>query len=86
VVVVVMVLVFAARRVWRYPLFLIGGTVLVGLGLGYSWWALTSVLAGLAVAGGLWAWQHPIPSTGSQRGRCGRSGVARWCARGRGVG
>ncbi len=54
-----MVLVFTARRVWRYPLFLIGGTVLVGLGLGYSWWASTSVLAGLVVAGGLWAWQHP---------------------------
>jgi S-DNA-T family DNA segregation ATPase FtsK/SpoIIIE len=58
-VVVVMVLVFAARRVWRYPLFLIGGTIVAGLGVGSSWWALTGVVAGLAVAGGLWAWLHP---------------------------
>jgi DNA segregation ATPase FtsK/SpoIIIE, S-DNA-T family len=59
VVVVVMVLVFTARRVWRYPFFLIGGTILAGLGVGCSWGALTGVVAGLAVAVGLWAWLHP---------------------------
>ncbi|MGH4009281.1 MAG: FtsK/SpoIIIE domain-containing protein [Pseudonocardiaceae bacterium] len=59
VVVVVMVLVFAARRVWRYPLFLIGGAIVVGLGVGYSWWTSVCLTAGLAVAGGLWAWAHP---------------------------
>jgi S-DNA-T family DNA segregation ATPase FtsK/SpoIIIE len=59
VVVVVMVLVFTVRRVWRYPLFLIVPTILAGLGVGYSWWALTGVVAGLAVAVSLWAWLHP---------------------------
>ncbi len=38
VVVAVMALVFAARRVWRYPLFVIGGTLLASLGVGCSWW------------------------------------------------
>ena len=59
VVVVVMVVVFAARRVWRYPLFLIGGTILTGLGVGYSWWVPVWLAAGLAAAGGSWAWAHP---------------------------
>jgi S-DNA-T family DNA segregation ATPase FtsK/SpoIIIE len=57
-VVVVMVLVFLARRVWRYPLFLIGATTLIGLGVGYSWSASLELLTALAVLGGLWAWQH----------------------------
>ncbi len=59
VVVMAMVLVFAARRVWRYPLFLISATILIGLGMGYSWWAPVWLTAGLTVAGGLWAWAHP---------------------------
>jgi len=59
VVVVVMILVFAARRVWRYPLFLIGGTILAGLGVSYSWWAPVWLAAGLGAASALWAWAHP---------------------------
>jgi S-DNA-T family DNA segregation ATPase FtsK/SpoIIIE len=59
VVVLVMMLVFLVRRVWRYPLLLIGGTILTGLGVGYSWWVSAGVLAGLGVAGGLWAWAYP---------------------------
>ncbi len=59
VAVVTMVVVFAARRVWRYPLFLISAAVLAGLGVGYSWWAPVWLAAGLAVAAGSWAWAHP---------------------------
>jgi DNA segregation ATPase FtsK/SpoIIIE, S-DNA-T family len=59
VVVVVTVVVFVARRVWRYPVFVIGGTVLTGLGIGYSWWAPVWLGTGLAVVSGLWAWAHP---------------------------
>ena len=58
VVVVVMMLVFTVRRVWRYPLFLIGGTILAGLGLGYSWWVPVKLAAGLALVAGLWVWAH----------------------------
>src|SRR5262245_56907525 len=59
VMVVVTVVVFVARRVWRYPLCVIGGAVLAGLGLGYSWWAPVWLGAGLAGVGGVWAWAHP---------------------------
>ena len=59
VVVVVTVVVGTARRVWRYPVFLIGGMVLAGLGVDYSGWAPVWLAAGLAVAGGSWAWAHP---------------------------
>jgi DNA segregation ATPase FtsK/SpoIIIE, S-DNA-T family len=52
VVILVMVLVFLAQRVWRYPLFLIGGTILTGLGVGYSRWVSAGVLAGLGVTPG----------------------------------
>ena len=52
-VVLVGVVVFIARRVWRYPLFLIGAAVLVVLGVGWSWWVPVGLLAGLAVLG--WA-------------------------------
>jgi len=58
VVVVVMVGVFLARRMWRYPLFLIGAVILAGLGFGWSWWALVGLLAALGVGCGLWVWQH----------------------------
>lgn len=86
VVVVVMVVVFATRRVWRYPLFLIGATILIGLGVGYSWWAPVWLLAGLCGASVLWAWVHPGSFDGSPGGRCGRSGVAPWSTPGRGNG
>jgi S-DNA-T family DNA segregation ATPase FtsK/SpoIIIE len=53
------VVVFVARRVWRYPLFLIGTTILVVLGVGCSWWMPVELLAAVGVGCGLWAWQHP---------------------------
>jgi DNA segregation ATPase FtsK/SpoIIIE, S-DNA-T family len=56
---VMTVVVFLARRVWRYPMFLIGATVLAGVGIGSSWWACAKLATGLAVLGGVWAWQHP---------------------------
>ncbi|MGH4006943.1 MAG: FtsK/SpoIIIE domain-containing protein [Pseudonocardiaceae bacterium] len=59
IAVVTTVMMFAARRVWRYPLFVIGTAILVGLGMGGSWWAPVTLLAVLVVLGGLWAWQHP---------------------------
>ena len=55
---VMTVVVFLARRVWRYPVFLVGATVLVGVGLGSSWWACARLVTGLAVLGGVWAWRH----------------------------
>ena len=57
--VVITVVMFLARRVWRYPLFMIGATVLVALDVGYSWRAPVKLLAALGVVGGVWAWQHP---------------------------
>ncbi|MDQ3764804.1 MAG: FtsK/SpoIIIE domain-containing protein [Actinomycetota bacterium] len=59
VVVVVTVGVFIARRVWRYPLFVITTAVLAGLGVSCSWWAPVKLLVALGLLGGLWAWQHP---------------------------
>jgi S-DNA-T family DNA segregation ATPase FtsK/SpoIIIE len=59
VAVVVMVVVFVGRRVWRYPLLLICTAILTGLGVGYSWWASVGVFATLGALAGLWAWQHP---------------------------
>jgi DNA segregation ATPase FtsK/SpoIIIE, S-DNA-T family len=59
VAVAMTVVVFLARRVWRYPVFLIGTAILVGLGVGYSWWAPVKLFVALGVLGGLWAWQHP---------------------------
>jgi DNA segregation ATPase FtsK/SpoIIIE, S-DNA-T family len=50
---------FVVRRVWRYPLFLISAVILVGLDVGYSWWAPVKLLAALGVGCGVWAWQHP---------------------------
>ena len=57
--VVVAVVVFVARRVWRYPLFLLGVAGLLGFGLFWSWRAVAGLLAGLGALGGLWAWAHP---------------------------
>ncbi|HEX2298461.1 MAG TPA: FtsK/SpoIIIE domain-containing protein, partial [Pseudonocardiaceae bacterium] len=60
VAVVLTVTVFVARRVWRYPLFLLGAAALGGLGIAYSsWWAPAGLLAGLGALGGLWVWAHP---------------------------
>jgi F0F1-type ATP synthase assembly protein I len=53
VVVVVMVLGFTARRIWRYPLFLIGGTILTGLGVGVL--VVGAGLAGRRAGGSAWA-------------------------------
>jgi S-DNA-T family DNA segregation ATPase FtsK/SpoIIIE len=50
---------FVVRRVWRYPLFLISAVILVGLDVGYSWWAPVKLLAALGLGCGVWAWQHP---------------------------
>ncbi|MGH3905450.1 MAG: FtsK/SpoIIIE domain-containing protein [Pseudonocardiaceae bacterium] len=57
-VVLVAVAIFLLRRVWRYPLLLVSGAVLVGLGIGSSWWASVGLLSGFAALGGLWAWAH----------------------------
>jgi len=59
VAVVTTLVVFVVRRVWRYPLFLIGTATLVGLGVGYSWWVPVTLLTALVVLGGLWTWWHP---------------------------
>jgi hypothetical protein len=53
VVALVTALVFLGRRVWRYPLLVIGGTALAGLGIGYSWWAPIELLAAVAVGCGV---------------------------------
>jgi DNA segregation ATPase FtsK/SpoIIIE, S-DNA-T family len=58
VVAMVMILVFAARRVWRYPLFLIGSSIVAGLGMNYSWWAPVWLVVGLGAASALWALAH----------------------------
>jgi hypothetical protein len=57
--VVTTVVAFVVRRVWRYPLFLISTAILISLDLSYSWWAPVTLLAALAVLGGVWTWQHP---------------------------
>jgi DNA segregation ATPase FtsK/SpoIIIE, S-DNA-T family len=55
VAIAITVAVFLARRVWRYPLFVIGTAILIGLGVGYSWWAPVTLLVALGVLGGVWA-------------------------------
>ncbi len=54
----VTVVLFLARRVWRYPLFVVGAAVLIGLNVSYSWWAPVVVLVGLGLVSGLWVWLH----------------------------
>ncbi len=44
---------------WRYPVFLIGAVILIGLGGGCSWWAPVELLAALGLVSGLWVWLHP---------------------------
>jgi len=50
---------FVVRRVWRYPLFVIGTAILAGVGVGYSWCASVKLLIVLGVVCGVWARQHP---------------------------
>jgi DNA segregation ATPase FtsK/SpoIIIE, S-DNA-T family len=50
---------FIARRVWRYPVFLIGAVVLLDLGLTYSWCGPMTLIAVLGLVGGVWVWVHP---------------------------
>jgi S-DNA-T family DNA segregation ATPase FtsK/SpoIIIE len=50
--------VFLARRLYRYPLAITGSAVLVGLGLGWSWWAAAGLPVLVGVGCGLWAWYH----------------------------
>jgi DNA segregation ATPase FtsK/SpoIIIE, S-DNA-T family len=85
VVVAVMVLVFLARRVWRYPVFLIGAVILIGLGVGCSWSAPVELLTALAVLGGLWGWVHPDSFTRTVlrqlRSEWRRALIYAWCWR-----
>jgi S-DNA-T family DNA segregation ATPase FtsK/SpoIIIE len=75
-VTVVMVGLFLARRVWRYPLFLLGTTILAGLWTTYSWWVAVWLLACLGVGCGMGPGLTPAPLTGPSCGRSVRSGVA----------
>ncbi|MQA15710.1 MAG: cell division protein FtsK [Pseudonocardiaceae bacterium] len=50
--------VFVARRIYRYPLALLGAAVLAGISVGYSWWVAAGLLAALAASVGAWAWGH----------------------------
>ncbi|HEU0086585.1 MAG TPA: hypothetical protein VFQ77_02835 [Pseudonocardiaceae bacterium] len=60
IVILVGVGIFVARRVWRYPVFLLGGTALIGLGIGCSsWWMPLELPAGLGAVSGFWVWRHP---------------------------
>jgi S-DNA-T family DNA segregation ATPase FtsK/SpoIIIE len=55
----VAVVMFVARRVWRYALCMTSTVILAGPGVGCSWVACAELTAGLVGLGGLWAWQHP---------------------------
>lgn len=57
--VTVWLLVWLARRLYRYPLLILTAAVLVTVGLGWSWWATAGLAAGAAAGAGVWAWQHP---------------------------
>jgi hypothetical protein len=50
--------VFTARKLWRYPLALTSTTVTVALGVGWSWWVPVAVFGGIGAGLGLWAWAH----------------------------
>jgi S-DNA-T family DNA segregation ATPase FtsK/SpoIIIE len=58
VAVTVWLAVCVGRRVYRYPLAITGAAVLVGLGVGYSWWAAAGLVAVLGVLCGAWARWH----------------------------
>ena len=77
---------FIARRVWRYPVFLIGAVVLLDLGLTYSWWGPMTLIAVLGLVGGVWVWVwvHPDSFARSVGRRCDRNGAARWSTPGAG--
>ncbi|MBN9109613.1 MAG: cell division protein FtsK [Pseudonocardia sp.] len=50
---------FAARRVYRYPVVLLGTLALVWLGLASSWWWVLLAAALLAGLAALWRWRWP---------------------------
>lgn len=54
----VLLLIFAGRRLYRYPVAILGGSVLAGLGITWFWWASAGSLALAAGLAGLWAWAH----------------------------
>lgn len=56
--VIIWLLIFVARRLYRYPLAIVGGAVLAGLGVGWSWWAAAGLLGASAALGRLWCWAH----------------------------
>ena len=58
VAVVIRLLVFVARRLYRYPVAVIGAATLATLGVTVSWWASAGLLALLVMVVGVWAWWH----------------------------
>jgi DNA segregation ATPase FtsK/SpoIIIE, S-DNA-T family len=49
---------FTARKLWRYPVALTSVAVAVGLGAGLPWWVPVAGFGGLGAGLGLWAWAH----------------------------
>ncbi|MBA2694787.1 MAG: cell division protein FtsK [Actinobacteria bacterium] len=58
VAVVIRLLVFVARRLYRYPVAVIGAATLATLGVTVSWWASAGLLALLVMVVGVWVWWH----------------------------
>lgn len=58
VAVVGWLVVFIVRKLWRYPLAMLGAAVVSGLGVGVAWWAPVVVFSGIGAVLGLWAWAH----------------------------
>ncbi len=56
--VTIRLLVFVCRRLYRYPLAITTTVIVVGLGVGSSWWTATGLLAAVGVLVGVWAWAH----------------------------
>ena len=86
VAVVIRLLVFVARRLYRYPVAVIGAATLATLGVTVSWWASAGLLALLVMVVGVWRGGTGIPSTAPRCGRSVRSGAALGSTRGRGGG
>ncbi|GAY12623.1 FtsK/SpoIIIE domain-containing protein [Pseudonocardia sp. N23] len=57
--VLVRVLDFTARRVWRYPVTLVAVAAAMWFGLTASWWWVAGAVALVAVVGGVWRWRWP---------------------------
>jgi S-DNA-T family DNA segregation ATPase FtsK/SpoIIIE len=58
VAVTVWLLIFVGRRLYRYPVAIFGGALLVAAGVTWSWWTAGGLLGLGAALGGLWAWAH----------------------------